>query len=57
MIFIVLEENIWNIVAETLKCKRVARKYAVHDDDFRSPHVELLKGSDGWVIHVDNKIK
>ncbi|GBN66174.1 tRNA wybutosine-synthesizing protein 2 [Araneus ventricosus] len=52
-----LGERLWDIVAEALRCQRVARKYSINNDDYRSPQVEILKGSDGWVLHIDNKIK
>ncbi|GFR14673.1 tRNA wybutosine-synthesizing protein 2 homolog [Trichonephila clavata] len=52
-----LGDRLWEIVSLALKCKRVARKYTINDDDFRSPCIEILKGSDGWVLHIDNKIK
>ena len=59
LIFICLfsGDKLWDVVATALKSKRIARKYRVKKDRFRSPNVELLKGTDGWVIHVDNKIK
>lgn len=50
-------DKLWDVVADALKVTRVARKHKIKNDDFRSPNVELLKGSDGWVIHIDNKIK
>ncbi|KAF8794077.1 tRNA wybutosine-synthesizing protein 2 like protein [Argiope bruennichi] len=49
--------RLWDIVSEALKCQRVARKYTITNDNFRSPQVEILKGCDGWVLHIDNKIK
>ncbi|GFT50337.1 tRNA wybutosine-synthesizing protein 2 homolog [Nephila pilipes] len=52
-----LGDRLWEIISLVFKCNRVARKYAINDDDFRSPCVEILKGSDGWVLHIDNKIK
>lgn len=50
-------DELWSVVSTALKADRVARKYRVKNDDFRTPNVELLKGTNGWVIHVDNKIK
>ncbi|XP_035224530.1 tRNA wybutosine-synthesizing protein 2 homolog [Stegodyphus dumicola] len=49
--------SLWDVVSAALKCNKIARKYKVQNNDFRSPQVDLLKGSDGWVTHVDNKIK
>ncbi|XP_054706976.1 tRNA wybutosine-synthesizing protein 2 homolog [Uloborus diversus] len=50
-------DKLWDIVAEALNANRVARKSTIQNDDFRSPRVELLKGEDSWVTHIDNKIK
>ncbi|XP_015926255.1 tRNA wybutosine-synthesizing protein 2 homolog [Parasteatoda tepidariorum] len=49
--------KLWMIVADTLKCNRVARKNSICNDNYRSPRVEFLLGSDSWVVHTDNKIK
>ncbi|GIY95922.1 tRNA wybutosine-synthesizing protein 2 homolog [Caerostris extrusa] len=53
----ILGEELWNAAAMALKCNRIARKFPINNDDFRSPRVEMLKGSDSWVLHIDNKIK
>lgn len=51
------QESLWQAVAEYFKVKKVAKKSAITDDGFRTPQVTLLKGSDSWVCHIDNKIK
>ncbi|XP_022235441.1 tRNA wybutosine-synthesizing protein 2 homolog isoform X2 [Limulus polyphemus] len=49
--------EVWNVVAETLRCRRLAKKNRIQKNDFRTPNVELLKGENGWVVHKDNGIK
>ncbi|XP_005098191.1 tRNA wybutosine-synthesizing protein 2 homolog isoform X2 [Aplysia californica] len=49
--------KLWEIVVETLSCQRLARSSAVSQDGFRSSQVRLLRGDNGWVMHVDNEIK
>ncbi|XP_076332434.1 tRNA wybutosine-synthesizing protein 2 homolog isoform X2 [Tachypleus tridentatus] len=49
--------ELWNVVAETLRCRRLAKKNRIQKNDFRTPNVELLKGENGWVVHKDNGIK
>lgn len=49
--------QLWNVIAKSLNCKRVARKHAISTDGFRSPQVDLLLGDSGWVEHTDNGIK
>lgn len=49
--------NLWETVAQVLKCEKLARKSSVKPDDFRSPHTELLLGNDGWTICQENGIK
>lgn len=49
--------ELWRIVAESFQVERVGRKRRIGNDDFRSPHVELLYGKNGWVEHVDNQIR
>lgn len=44
--------EIWRVVAESLKVARLGRKRVI---DERTPHVDLLFGSDGWVEHVDER--
>ena len=50
--------ELWHTVAEAVCCTRVAQKLAaVSADEFRSPNVKLLLGSDACVEHVDNGIR
>jgi len=50
--------ELWQTVAAALGCVRVAKKSAaVASNDFRSPNVNLLLGSDAWVEHTDNGIR
>ncbi|GMT10758.1 hypothetical protein PFISCL1PPCAC_2055, partial [Pristionchus fissidentatus] len=44
--------EVWKVVAESLKVARLGRKRVI---DERTPHVDLLYGSDGWVEHVDER--
>jgi len=36
--------------------KRIAKKFLVFDDDYRSPRTEILHGSDPWVTKKENGI-
>lgn len=56
-VWLKIGSGVWDTVTNSLKCSRLARKYKVENDDFRSPCTELLRGSDGWVTRVDNGIK
>lgn len=47
----------WPIVANSLKVKRLAQESRIKSDDYRSPNVNLLVGSDSWVTTVNNGIK
>lgn len=49
--------EIWVIVAKSFGVERVGRKRRICPDDYRTPHIDLLYGRDGWVEHVDNKIR
>jgi len=50
--------ELWHTVAEAVCCTRVAQKLAaVSADEFRSPNVKLLLGSDACVEHADNGIR
>ncbi|GMS80161.1 hypothetical protein PENTCL1PPCAC_2336, partial [Pristionchus entomophagus] len=44
--------EVWRVVADSLKVARLGRKRVI---DERTPHVDLLFGSDGWVEHVDER--
>ena len=48
---------LWETVAKALKANRIGKKSVISDDGFRTPKVELLYGTEGWVTHVDNGIK
>ena len=48
-------EEMWTIVADALKVKRVARMGEVHGD-FRQSGVELLLGEDDWVVRREHGI-
>lgn len=45
------------LLADSYGCKRIAKKQRISNDDFRSPRVEMLLGSDAWVTRVENNIK
>jgi len=50
--------ELWRTVAEAIGCTRVAQKCAaVSADQFRSPNINLLLGSDACVEHTDNGIR
>ncbi|XP_052229697.1 tRNA wybutosine-synthesizing protein 2 homolog isoform X2 [Dreissena polymorpha] len=52
-----LGSDVWIEVCRSLSCKRIAKKSHVLADEFRRPSVTLLYGEDGWVEHIDNKIR
>lgn len=54
--WIQIGDELWTVTAEALGAKRLAKKSVIRDNDYRSPTVCLLKGTDGWVSHVDNGI-
>ncbi|KAL3194409.1 hypothetical protein MRX96_016204 [Rhipicephalus microplus] len=49
--------QLWDVICDALRCKRLALAGRIADDGHRTPRVELVRGHDGWVVHVDNKIK
>ena len=49
--------ELWQVVAETLGAKRIAKKSTICRDGFRTPQVSLLLGHSGWVMHIENGIK
>uniref|UniRef100_H2Y5Z1 TRM5/TYW2-like N-terminal domain-containing protein n=1 Tax=Ciona savignyi TaxID=51511 RepID=H2Y5Z1_CIOSA len=51
------QEKFWECVAEGLHGKRIAKQGRISRNGYRSPQVSMLLGEDGWVTHVDNKIK
>ena len=57
VVAVCLGAGLWQCVAKSLGCSRIAQKFTVAQDGFRSPQVALLLGSDGWVEQVDNGIR
>jgi len=49
-------DDLWITTARVLGGKRLGKKSAIVDNDYRSPKVALLWGENGWVSHVDNGI-
>lgn len=49
--------ELWKVVATSLGAKRIAKKSAIFNDDFRTPNVQLLLGDNSIVHHTDNRIK
>ena len=49
-------EAILDVICDVFHVKRVARKRAVTDDEFRSPKTDMLRGSDTWVSRKENGI-
>lgn len=47
---------LWDVVAAALNVTKVGRKADVDQGPKRESRVELLRGHDGWVQHVDNGI-
>ncbi|KAK8772283.1 hypothetical protein V5799_024473 [Amblyomma americanum] len=52
-----VRSSLWDIICDTLRCKRLALGASIADDGHRTPRVDLVRGSDGWVTHVDNKVR
>ncbi|XP_051878414.1 tRNA wybutosine-synthesizing protein 2 homolog isoform X2 [Pristis pectinata] len=52
-----LEPELWQVVANALGVKRIAKTGRISADGFRTPRVTLLLGDDAWVHHVDNGIR
>ncbi|XP_026558721.1 tRNA wybutosine-synthesizing protein 2 homolog [Pseudonaja textilis] len=50
-------QGLWQVVADALGSRRLAKRGRVQTDLFRSPAVTLLLGEDGWVEQVDNGIR
>ncbi|XP_069134103.1 tRNA wybutosine-synthesizing protein 2 homolog [Argopecten irradians] len=49
--------RLWQAVATSLRCSRLAQKGTISSNGYRSPQVVLLLGESGWVEHVDNGIR
>ncbi|XP_067853035.1 tRNA wybutosine-synthesizing protein 2 homolog [Heptranchias perlo] len=52
-----LEPEVWQVVADALGVKRIAKTGRISADGFRTPKVTLLLGDDAWVHHIDNGIR
>lgn len=52
-----VRSSLWDIICDSLRCKRLALGGGIADDVYRTPRVDLVRGDDGWVTHVDNKIR
>ncbi|EDQ86566.1 uncharacterized protein MONBRDRAFT_28161 [Monosiga brevicollis MX1] len=50
-------EGFWACVAGALGKERVAIRRAIADNLRREAQVELVLGADGWVEHVDNRVR
>nr|XP_054757817.1 uncharacterized protein LOC129263926 [Lytechinus pictus] len=48
--------DLWSLVAKAFNCTRIAKRGRIQSDDFRSPHTEMVLGSDPLVEHRDNGI-
>ncbi|XP_041466259.1 tRNA wybutosine-synthesizing protein 2 homolog isoform X2 [Lytechinus variegatus] len=48
--------DFWSLVAKSFNCTRIAKRGRIQSDDFRSPHTEMVLGSDPLVEHRDNGI-
>lgn len=44
-------------IADDNKCSRIAILDYICENEFRTPKIELIKGSNTIITHVDNKIK
>ena len=52
------QKSFWELVAKSLKVKRVAKESRIQNDGYRTPNVEILVGGDNpWVFTQDNGIK
>uniref|UniRef100_A0A2C9JRV7 tRNA(Phe) (4-demethylwyosine(37)-C(7)) aminocarboxypropyltransferase n=1 Tax=Biomphalaria glabrata TaxID=6526 RepID=A0A2C9JRV7_BIOGL len=49
--------DLWDVVAQCLNCKRLARHSTIAQNGFRSSQVKILLGKDGEVTHTDNGVK
>lgn len=48
---------LWHLIAESLKCTRIALSQRIAPDGFRTPRVKIVLGENGWVEHCDNGVK
>jgi hypothetical protein len=49
--------SLWKTVAQCFKVSRIAQENRVKSDDFRSPNLTLLFGTDPIVVTNNNGIK
>ena len=52
-----LSEEIWQIIADSLKVSRIARQSEIADDKLRSSQVKMIVGDSGEVEFVDYGVK
>lgn len=50
-------EHLWNLVAEAMRCKRLALDGRVACGGLRTSTTELVLGDGSWVEHIDNGVK
>ena len=53
----VSQEALWSTIATVFNVKRVAKEHRVKSDDFRTPNLTLLYGTDPVVLINNNGIK
>jgi hypothetical protein len=53
------QKSFWELVARSLKVKRVAKENRIQNDGYRTPNIEILIGhlDNPWVFTEDNGIK
>ncbi|KAG1699390.1 tRNA wybutosine-synthesizing protein 2 [Nymphon striatum] len=52
-----LGKRLWDIIANVFNKTKVAKQGCIKNDIVRTPTVTILRGENGWVEHIDNKIK
>ena len=50
------DSEFWTALGHILKAQRLAKKSVISDDDFRSPKITMLLGSDTWATKKENGI-
>ncbi|KAG1699387.1 tRNA wybutosine-synthesizing protein 2 [Nymphon striatum] len=53
----ILGKRLWDIIANVFNKTKVAKQGCIKNDIVRTPTVTILRGENGWVEHIDNKIK
>ena len=51
-----MKSEFWTAVGKTLKAERLAKKSVISDDDFRSPKIKMLLGTNVWATKKENGI-